>query len=239
MYKSNPGRNHTCLRLDLVNRDMRQAAGLKYVVHTGIQQRFLKLWDIHMHEQVAVERTRPHGQVIGIDLIPAQPPKGVATFQGDFLSPVVQQLVKEFIAQTHYDRLSRAARADHNDENKLDSNNTLIEQPSYIDLERHSTEASKPPSGSISTKSTQKNLVDVRQIAPATTSTCTLLALTSIQIVLSDMSAPWEQTSGFSSKTLSNPYDRLMNTSGIASRDHAGSMVRMKPELVQTSKDKR
>ncbi|UKZ87551.1 uncharacterized protein TrAFT101_003343 [Trichoderma asperellum] len=153
--------------------------------------------------QVAVERTRPHGQVIGIDLIPAQPPKGVATFQGDFLSPVVQQLVKEFIAQTHYDRLSRAARADHNDENKLDSNNTLIEQPSYIDLERHSTEASKPPSGSISTKSTQKNLVD---------------------IVLSDMSAPWEQTSGFSSKTLSNPYDRLMNTSGIASRDHAGSM---------------
>ncbi|PON20424.1 ribosomal RNA methyltransferase MRM2 [Trichoderma gamsii] len=74
------------------------------------------------------------------------------------------------------------------------------------------------------TKSTSKNLVDVRQIAPATINTEILVMLTSIQIVLSDMSAPWEQTSGFSSKTLSNPYDRLMNTSGIASRDHAGSM---------------
>lgn len=39
------------------------------------------------------------------------------------------------------------------------------------------------------------------------------------------MSAPWDQTSGFSANTLSNPYRRLMNTSGIAFRDHAGSMV--------------
>lgn len=153
--------------------------------------------------QVAVERTRPYGQVIGIDLIPAQPPKGVATFQGDFLSPVVQQLLKEFIAQAHHDRQSRAAQFDDNGEDDLKSDRTLIEQPSYIDLERHSTEGSKSPPGSIPTMSTSKNLVD---------------------IVLSDMSAPWEQTSGFSSKTLSNPYDRLMNTSGIASRDHAGSM---------------
>ncbi|KAL6911081.1 23S ribosomal RNA methyltransferase [Trichoderma evansii] len=153
--------------------------------------------------QVAVNRTKPFGQVIGIDLIPAQPPKGVATFQGDFLSPVVQQLVKEFITQTHYDRLSRTARSDSNSEDDLNSNNAVIEQPSYIDLERYSTESSKPASDGISTKPTSKYLVD---------------------IVLSDMSAPWEQTSGFSSKSLSNPYDRLMNTSGIASRDHAGSM---------------
>jgi len=44
------------------------------------------------------------------------------------------------------------------------------------------------------------------------------------QVVLSDMSAPWEQTSGFSMNTLSNPYHRLMNTSGMPFRDHAGSM---------------
>lgn len=93
---------------------------------------------------------------------------------------MVQQLVKEFIAQTHDDRLSRAARSDNNGEDGLESNNTLIEQPSYIDLERHSTEGSKPPSGSISTKSASKNLVDVRQIAPATTSTNILLVLTLI-----------------------------------------------------------
>lgn len=39
------------------------------------------------------------------------------------------------------------------------------------------------------------------------------------------MSEPWEQTSGFNLNSLSNPYHRLMNTSGIAFRDHAGSMV--------------
>lgn len=39
------------------------------------------------------------------------------------------------------------------------------------------------------------------------------------------MSAPWEQTSGFNVNSLSNPYHRLMNTSGVAFRDHAGSMV--------------
>ncbi|KAK4099994.1 ribosomal RNA methyltransferase MRM2 [Parathielavia hyrcaniae] len=38
------------------------------------------------------------------------------------------------------------------------------------------------------------------------------------------MSAPWPQTHGFSIKTLSNPYIRMMNTSGIAFKDHAGSM---------------
>lgn len=39
------------------------------------------------------------------------------------------------------------------------------------------------------------------------------------------MSAPWDQTAGFGANTLSNPYRRLMNTSGNAFRDHAGSMV--------------
>lgn len=47
-----------------------------------------------------------------------------------------------------------------------------------------------------------------------------------IDIVLSDMSAPWEQTSGFWKRSLSNPY-RMMNTSGIPFRDHTGSMVRV------------
>lgn len=46
-----------------------------------------------------------------------------------------------------------------------------------------------------------------------------------VDVVLSDMSAPWEQTSGFFRRSLSDPYRRLMNTSGNNFRDHAGSMV--------------
>lgn len=47
-----------------------------------------------------------------------------------------------------------------------------------------------------------------------------------VDVVLSDMSAPWEQTEGFWIKSISNPYYRMMNTSGMPFRDHAGSMVR-------------
>ena len=46
-----------------------------------------------------------------------------------------------------------------------------------------------------------------------------------VDVVLSDMSAPWDQTTGFWKRSLSDPYNRMMNTSGIAFKDHAGSMV--------------
>ena len=46
-----------------------------------------------------------------------------------------------------------------------------------------------------------------------------------VDVVLSDMSEPWPQTEGFWKRSLSDPYYRMMNTSGMAFRDHAGSMV--------------
>lgn len=47
--------------------------------------------------QVAVTRTQPGGRVLGVDIIPAQPPKGVSTIQGNFLSPGIQKYVREFL----------------------------------------------------------------------------------------------------------------------------------------------
>ncbi|BCR92331.1 RlmE family RNA methyltransferase [Aspergillus chevalieri] len=47
--------------------------------------------------QVAVDRTKPNGRVLGIDIIPAQPPKGVSTIQGNFLSAEVQRYVQDFL----------------------------------------------------------------------------------------------------------------------------------------------
>lgn len=46
-----------------------------------------------------------------------------------------------------------------------------------------------------------------------------------VDVVLSDMSAPWHQTDGFWKRSLSDPYYRMMNTTGVALADHAGSMV--------------
>ncbi|KAK7429669.1 2' O-ribose methyltransferase [Neonectria magnoliae] len=155
--------------------------------------------------QVALERTRPHGRVIGIDLIPAQPPRGVTTFQGDFLSPSVQALVKAFIVDLPH---RSPPLPDEDPEGVADDADPQdIDRPSYIDMERHTapspSPSPSPATPALSPDASSKRLVDV---------------------VLSDMSAPWEQTSGFNVNTLSNPYDRLMNTSGNSFRDHAGSM---------------
>lgn len=50
-----------------------------------------------------------------------------------------------------------------------------------------------------------------------------------VDVVLSDMSEPWAQTEGFWKRSLSDPYYRMMNTSGMSFRDHVGSMVHHPP----------
>ncbi|GFF28380.1 ribosomal RNA methyltransferase MRM2, mitochondrial [Aspergillus udagawae] len=47
--------------------------------------------------QVAATRTQPNGRVLGVDIIPAQPPRGVSTIQGNFLAPDIQAYVREFL----------------------------------------------------------------------------------------------------------------------------------------------
>lgn len=94
-------------------------------------------------------------------------------------------------------------------------------EKSYVDIERHAHlegvdaesigQLGKEPTVSESKLSLKER--DVRQGRV-------------VDVVLSDMSEPWDQTTGFYKKSLSDPYFRLMNTSGIAFKDHAGSMVR-------------
>ncbi|EFQ34058.1 FtsJ-like methyltransferase [Colletotrichum graminicola M1.001] len=160
---------------------------------------------------VAVERTKPNGQILGIDIIPAQPPKGVSTIQGNFLSPDVQDMVKEYLSRAKSRKSSSppppppppSSEEDQQD----DADAVMDDRPSYIDMERAASEtvaeAEAPPNAANGAEAKKGRLVDV---------------------VLSDMSAPWDQTSGFGVNSLSNPYSRMMNTSGMAFRDHAGSM---------------
>jgi 21S rRNA (uridine2791-2'-O)-methyltransferase len=104
-----------------------------------------------------MERTRPHGRVIGIDLIPAQPPRGVATFQGDFLSPSVRAMVKNLIVESHQKQPPPPARDSDHASDELDE--TDLDRPSYIDMERHAT----PSAETSETKpgASSERLVDV------------------------------------------------------------------------------
>ncbi|KAI7369158.1 23S ribosomal RNA methyltransferase, partial [Hortaea werneckii] len=49
--------------------------------------------------QVALNRTQPGGRVVGIDIIPAQPPRGVSTLQGDFLSVEIREELRRFVVE--------------------------------------------------------------------------------------------------------------------------------------------
>jgi 21S rRNA (uridine2791-2'-O)-methyltransferase len=169
-----------------------------------------------------VNRTTPNGRVIGIDLIPAQPPRGVSTIQGNFLSTVIQDEVRAYVRDPELGRPRKSVLAKEHEgltEEELDEM-----ERGYIDIERQAhlegvetetlgqpdkeTEPAEIPLAKLSLK--ERDMRHGR----------------AVDVVLSDMSEPWDQTAGFYKKSLSDPYFRMMNTSGNAFRDHAGSIVR-------------
>ncbi|KAF7504759.1 hypothetical protein GJ744_001760 [Endocarpon pusillum] len=87
--------------------------------------------------QVAIDLTKPSGRVLGVDLIPAQPPRGVSTIQGDFLSPDVQDSIRSFLRDPDRGRSLRPQvysdmGAEHAGDVAIDARMTR----SYIDRER-------------------------------------------------------------------------------------------------------
>ncbi|KAL9592436.1 MAG: hypothetical protein Q9179_006717 [Wetmoreana sp. 5 TL-2023] len=162
--------------------------------------------------QVAVDRTSPNGQVVGIDVIPAKPPTGVSTIQGNFLSAAVHDEVKRFLQGTRQGKPRRHPQPSDSEEASWYEDELEASAQSYLEHEKQSgvllsgLAHNTPESASMS-----GNAEDRREGRM-------------VDVVLSDMSAPWEQTEGFWKRSLSDPYYRMMNTSGINFRDHAGSM---------------
>ncbi|PNS20676.1 hypothetical protein CAC42_2921 [Sphaceloma murrayae] len=139
--------------------------------------------------QVAVSRTRPGGRVVGVDVIPAQPPRGASSIQGDFLSKEVRREVRGYLGEWGRGRAGEAGVKG------------LLSR----------REAAEEVGGGVVGDDGQG---EAQRVAERGT----------VDVVLSDMSAPWPLGSGSWIKSVSNPYHRMMNTSGVAFRDHAGSM---------------
>ena len=174
--------------------------------------------------QVAVTKTSPGGRVVGIDVIPAQPPKGASTIQGNFLSPEVQAEVRAYVQDPQRGRPRKRTvlqrQEDSSEEDTEMSEQELEElERGYIDLERAARldacegdrASGKPRNGEKGKRLALKGKDEAQG--------------RTVDVVLSDMSAPWDQTTGLWVKSISNPYNRMMNTSGIAFKDHADSMV--------------
>jgi 21S rRNA (uridine2791-2'-O)-methyltransferase len=163
--------------------------------------------------KVAVDLTKPNGRVVGVDIIPAQPPKGVSTIQGNFLSPRIQAYVQEFLRNPDRGRArpDPLAASDRQDDTTGEAyqDGSVQDEPGYIDREREMSAQIEGSDESTVTRPASDDASGDR----------------TVDVVLSDMSAPWQQTAGFWKRSLNDPYHRMMNTSGLGFRDHAGSMV--------------
>ena len=167
---------------------------------------------------MAADRTLPNGRVVGIDVIPAQPPKGVSTIQGNFLSQAVQDEVKKYLRESDRGRARNersfiaASDDDQMTEEDLDKRST-----SYLELEKRAESNTRFEKNGAVWMERQSQAEGMREEEKM------------VDVVLSDMSEPWAQTDGFWKRSLSDPYFRMMNASGNPFRDHAGSMVRLTP----------
>lgn len=122
----------------------------------------------------------------------------MSTIQGNFLSGSIQNEIKIFLRDCERSR-SRRSNADIED---LIGAEQRVEDTASMDSPSMKV---RPSFSGTEIDSIEEKRVDV---------------------ILSDMCEPWAQTDGFYKRSLSDPYYRMMNTSGMNFRDHAGSMVR-------------
>lgn len=174
--------------------------------------------------QVAAARTRPGGRVVGLDVLPAMPPPGVSTLQGDFLSPAIREEVRRFVLDPMRGR-PRMARSFVARGDEGVSEEELEEQGRGL-LERERREG-----GEVKGESSTGEQATATAAAARSQSQLDRAEGRVVDVVLSDMSEPWPQTASTWLRSVSNPYRRMMNTSGMAFRDHAGSMVSVLRDL--------
>ena len=112
-----------------------------------------------------MERTKPHGRVVGIDLLPAAPPKGVSTIQGNFLNLATRNLVKDYL-QEYAQRPPVLAPAWNSGQLDQDDVSAFIRgERSYIDSERADTAGPQHDDAWAEIEGDEGKLVDVRSRA--------------------------------------------------------------------------
>ncbi|KAK4159321.1 FtsJ-like methyltransferase-domain-containing protein [Cladorrhinum sp. PSN259] len=176
--------------------------------------------------QVAADRVGPTGTVVGIDILPAQPPRGVSTFQGNFLDPGVQKMLKEFLVEEKENKKRRREIIDTDGEEEEGGKGAeelgvnekgeeegggkadMVEvRKSYIDLEKDVVKGREEKEMQATKQQQQRQQQRKEEGGGEEEDEKRKMrekrSMRVVDVVLSDM---------------------MMNTSGLASRDHAGSM---------------
>ena len=163
----------------------------------------------------------PGGRVVGIDVIPAQPPRGVSTIQGNFLSAEVQAEVRNYVTDQELgrSRWNRQHMEEEEDDGEV-SEEMVDRETRYFERESNSLVGTSSENEKVGSGAEADDMKDKMSQKEKDEQEGRV-----VDVVLSDMSAPWEQTSGFYIRSFTEPYIRMINTSGMPFRDHAGSMV--------------
>ena len=155
--------------------------------------------------------------MLGVDVIPAMPPKGVSTLQGDFTLQSTREEIQRFLSDRDRGRARSRDLLVEDDEAlataqaiSKDSVVTTIDEKEghgYLD---HAKEDAVRDDKSEAIEDEMDGEEHEGKV---------------IDVILSDMSEPWDLLDGLRHRSLSNPYRRMINVSGNSFRDHTGSMV--------------
>lgn len=145
--------------------------------------------------QIARKRIGNDGMVMGVDILPCAPPKGVYSLQANILSKKTHDLI----------RLCFARHIQLNKHDELHKDHGYLQHMLEEEL-NHLQQTEQ-----------YRELFSTKDISNA-------VERYPIDVILSDMYEPWPQTSGFWNNLTNVAYDRMANTTGVAIKDHLMSM---------------
>ncbi|CAI4061685.1 hypothetical protein SKDZ_07G1240 [Saccharomyces kudriavzevii ZP591] len=154
--------------------------------------------------QVAQQRSSSNSMILGVDILPCEPPHGVNSIQANILAKRTHDLIRLF-----YSKHFQLNRRDELHENHGYFQNMLEEELTHLkDTELYREIFTSDDNYDISnTNSTLKE----REKFP-------------VDVIISDMYEPWPQTTGFWNNITNQAYFRMANTSGLSIRDHYQSI---------------
>ncbi|GAV54561.1 hypothetical protein ZYGR_0AN00290 [Zygosaccharomyces rouxii] len=145
--------------------------------------------------QVAQGRVGPSGMVLGVDILPCEPPKGVHSIQANILSRKTHELIR-----LYFSRHFQLYKSDDLHEHHGYFQHRLEEQLDFI---RGTDAYNEIFNIGLSSRKVDRFPIDT---------------------IISDMYECWPQMTGFWNNLTNAAYYRMANTSGIAIRDHYQSI---------------
>lgn len=152
--------------------------------------------------QVAIERCAKGSKILGVDLLPYQPPIGASAIQGNILNKETHRMIKDYFMLSSLEKKDKVF--EELEIISASGRHTKISESSILEKE---VEAS-----ALLNESKERDIdSDMKLKYP-------------VDVVLSDMYVPFLQTAGFSSALTNFPRFRMANTTGLTIKDHAMSM---------------